>query len=191
MPKCADVQLQLGSDNLLQDIKDVAFFRKLQRFGSYTLGKAINNAMKQGGLPGIDAWICPSAVLARPLGHTSEGTGIQSSMYGSWWTLSPRLGGERFLLGQSSGFWCCVWISVSSFHSLGLVSEDVERRSSWSAGSQRATVPSFCVQRLQCMPRPLEHARQFRYKEGLVQRLVVQFLCIFAMVPRKSARVGA
>ena len=67
MPKCADVQLQLGSDNLLQDIKDVAFFRKLQRLGSYTFGKAINNAMKQGGLPGIDAWICPSAVLARPL----------------------------------------------------------------------------------------------------------------------------
>ena len=67
MPKCADVQLQLGSENLLQDIKDVAFFRKLQRLGSYTFGKAINNAMKQGGLPGIDPWICPSAVLARPL----------------------------------------------------------------------------------------------------------------------------
>ena len=67
MPKCADVQLQLGSDNLLQDIKDVAFFRKLQRLGSYTFGKALNNAMKQGGLPEIDAWICPSPVLARPL----------------------------------------------------------------------------------------------------------------------------
>ena len=67
MPKGADVQLQLGSDNLLQDIKDVAFFRKLQRLGSYTFGKALNNAMKQGGLPEIDAWICPSAVLARPL----------------------------------------------------------------------------------------------------------------------------
>ena len=46
---------------------DVAFFRKLQHLGSYTFGKAINNAMKQGGLPGIDAWICPSDVLARPL----------------------------------------------------------------------------------------------------------------------------
>ena len=67
MKQCADVQLQLGSENLLQDIKDVAFFRKLQRLGSYTFGKALNNAMKQGGLPGIDAWICPSAVLARPL----------------------------------------------------------------------------------------------------------------------------
>ena len=67
MPKCADVQVQLGSDNLLKDIEDVAFFRKLQRLGSYTFGKAINNAMKQGGLPGIDAWICASAVLARPL----------------------------------------------------------------------------------------------------------------------------
>ena len=67
MPKCADVQLQLGSDNLLQDIKDVVFFRKLQRLGSYTFGKALNNAMKQGRLPEIDAWICPSAVLARPL----------------------------------------------------------------------------------------------------------------------------
>ena len=28
------------------------------------------------------------------------------------------------------------------------------------------------------MLRSLEHAREFRYKEGLVQRLVVQFLCI-------------
>ena len=67
MPKCADVQLQLGSDNLLQDIKDVAFFRTLQRLGSCTFGKALNNAMKQGWLSGIDAWICPSTVLARPL----------------------------------------------------------------------------------------------------------------------------
>ena len=67
MPKCADVQLQLGSDKLLQDIKDIAFFRKLQRLGSYTFGKALHIAMKQGGLPEIDAWICPSAVLARPL----------------------------------------------------------------------------------------------------------------------------
>ena len=60
MPKCADVQLQLGSDNLIQDIKDVAFFRKLQRLGSYTFGKAI--------LPVIDAWICPSAVLVLAFG---------------------------------------------------------------------------------------------------------------------------
>ena len=54
--------------------------------------------------------------ICRP-GQTVGGTrakaqGIQSSMYGSWWTLSPKLGGERFLLGQSSGFWCNVWISV-------------------------------------------------------------------------------
>ena len=67
MPKCADVQLQLGSDNLLEDIKDVAFFRKLQRLGLYTFGKAHDNAMKHGGFPEIDAWICPSAILARPL----------------------------------------------------------------------------------------------------------------------------
>ena len=67
MPKCEDVQLQFGSDILLQHIKDVAFFRKLQRLGSYTFGKALNNAMKQGRLPKIDAWICPSGVLARPL----------------------------------------------------------------------------------------------------------------------------
>ena len=53
MPKCADVQIQLGSDNLLQDIKDVAFFRKLQRLGSYTFGKALNNAMKQGAGPTV------------------------------------------------------------------------------------------------------------------------------------------
>ena len=32
---------------------------KLQRLGPCTFGKALNNAMKQGGLPGIDAWICP------------------------------------------------------------------------------------------------------------------------------------
>ena len=34
------------------------------------------------------------------------------------------------------------------FHNLGLVSQDVERHSSSSAGSQRATILSFCVQRL-------------------------------------------
>ena len=47
----------------------------------------------------------------------------------------------------------------------------------------------FCLQRLQCMLPSLEHA--FRYKEGLVQRLVVQFLCIFTKVLGNSARVGA
>ena len=41
------------------------------------------------------------------------------------------------------------------------------------------------------MLRSLEHARQLRYKEGLVQRLVVHFLCIFTMVPGESSRVGA
>ena len=60
-------QLQFGSENMLQDIKDVASFRKLQRLGSYSFGEALNNAMKQGGLPRIDAWVCPSTVLARPL----------------------------------------------------------------------------------------------------------------------------
>ena len=102
MPKCADVQLQLGSDNLLKDIKDVAFFRKLQRLGLYTCGKAHDNAMKHVHLPSwSDRWR-----------HTSEGTCIQSSMFESRWTPLPKLGGERFLLGQSSAFWCCVWISV-------------------------------------------------------------------------------
>ena len=51
----ADVHLQLGSEDRLQDIQDVAFFRKLQRLGSYTFGSALSNAMKQSGLLGIDA----------------------------------------------------------------------------------------------------------------------------------------
>ena len=34
------------------------------------------------------------------------------------------------------------------FTVLGPVSQDVDRHSGWSVGSKRATVPSFCVQRL-------------------------------------------
>ena len=45
--------------------------RMLHFFGNSSVSdrfdKALNNTMKQGGLPGTDAWICPSAVLARPL----------------------------------------------------------------------------------------------------------------------------
>ena len=87
-------------------------------------------------------------------------------MFGSWWTPLPKLGGERerdtcwdkvLALGAVFGSVKCgkeldvsrdAADATSSFHSLGLVSQDVERRSSWSAGSQRATIPSFCVQRL-------------------------------------------
>ena len=99
MPKCADVRLQLGSENLLQDIRDVAFLRKLQRLGSYTFGKALNNAMKQGRGQGSTLGSARLRSWPDRWRPTSEGTGIQSSMFGSWWALRPKLGGERFPAG--------------------------------------------------------------------------------------------
>ena len=166
MPKCADVQLQLGSDNLLQDIKDVAFFRKLQRLRSYTFGKAPNNAMKQGGLPEIDAWICPSAVLARPLEaherrhrHPEFDVWIVLDTGAKTWQREILVGTKFWLLvlcldqcsvGRSWTFHAKLQMRLL-LRSLGHLSQDVERHSSWSVGSQRATIPSFFVQRLQCM----------------------------------------
>ena len=159
MPKCADVQLQLGSDNLLQDIKDVEFFRKLQRLGSYTLGKAIKNAMKQGGLPGIDAWICPSAVLARPLEaherrhrHPEFDVWIVLDTVAKTWRREIPVGTEFWLLmlcldqcsvGRSWTFHAKLQMRLLLVTVWDLISKDVERHSGWSTGSQRATIPSF------------------------------------------------
>ena len=97
MPKCADVQLQLGSENLLQDIKVVALFQKLQR---------------RRGLPEVDAWICPSALLARPLEaherrhrHPEFDVWIVVDTVAKTWRRDS-------CWDKSSGFWCCVWISA-------------------------------------------------------------------------------
>ena len=128
--------------------------------------------------------------------HTSEGTGIQSSMYGSWWTLSPKLGGERFLLGQSSGFWCCGWISVV-WEGVGRLTRSCRWDSFFSQiwdlyhrmwNDIRAGVLAAKGQRFllfaynacnACFGPWNTHAN-FDTRKGLVQRLVVQFLCIFA-----------
>ena len=208
MPKCADVQLQFGSDNLLQDIKDVAFFRKLQRLGSYTFGKALNNAMKQGGLPEIDAWICPSAVLARPLeAHERRHRHPEFDVWIVVDTVAKTWRREREILAGTK-FWllvlCLDQCSVGrswTFHAklqmrlffsqFGTCITGCGTTFELECWQPKAKIPSFCVQRLQCMLRPLEHGRQFRYKEGLVRRLVVRFLCIFTMVLGQSARVGA
>ena len=76
-----------------------------------------------GRVAGIDALICPSNVLPDRWRHTSEGTGIQCSMFGSWWTLWPKLGGESV----GTEFWllvlclnqCCVgrsWTFHAKLH---------------------------------------------------------------------------
>ena len=54
-------------------------------------------------------------------------------MSGSGWTPSPKVGGEKFLFGRSSGFWCCdeelgfsrEVADETLSHKLGLVSQDV------------------------------------------------------------------
>ena len=182
VPKCADVQLQLGSDNLLQDIKDVAFFRKLQRLGSYTFGKAINNAMKQGGLPGIDAWICPCPVLARPLEaherrhrHPEFDVWIVDTVAKTW--RREILAGTKFWLlvmcldqcsvGRSWTFHAKLQMRLLLFTVWDLYHRmwnDI-RAGVLAAKGQRFLL--FCIQRLQCMLRPLEHARQFSIQRRL------------------------
>ena len=129
-----------------------------KRLGSYTFGKALNNAMKQGELPGIDAWICASTVLARPLEaherrhrHPEFDVWIVVDTAAKTWRRDPCwnkvlafavvfgsvLRGEELDVSREAAD------ETPSFHSLGPVSQDVERHSGWSVGG-----PSFCVQRL-------------------------------------------
>ena len=139
MPKCADVRLQLGSENLLQDIRDVAFLRKLQRLGSYTFGKALNNAMKQGRGQGSTPWICPSSVLARPLEaherrhrHPEFDVWIVVGIAAKTWRREISCWDKVLIFSVVFGTVSC-WeeLDVSreiahetpSFHSLGLVSQ--------------------------------------------------------------------
>ena len=132
MPKCADVQLQLGSGNLLQDTKDVAFFRKLQRLGSSTFGKTSTMPRSREGYQRLTPRPVHLPSWPDRWRHTSEGTGIQSLMFGSWWTPLPKLGERDSCLDKVLAF--------------GAVFGSVQCGEEWDVSREAADeTPSFTV----------------------------------------------